>query len=386
MDRNRRATVVTRVYEPEGSAAAYRLAALVRALRGAGFRTTVLTTKTPGGPPSNREVRRWPVLRDRSGSVRGYIQYASFDIPLVFRLLFGPPADVVIAEPPPTTGLVTRFACALRGIPYVYFSADVTTTAARGIGASKLVVNAVRILERWALRGARLVLAISDEVKQEVIALGARPESVSVVGTGIDTDRFSLMVPPAELEHPYFVYAGTISEMQGAEVFVEAFARLSAARPDVRLKFFGDGVEAEKLRERARRLSQEGIEFHGRVTGEELAPWLRGAHAALASSRPRADYNFAYSTKALVALSCGTPVIYAGDGPISKLVVDNDFGWSTPWNPEAVAEAMDAALRSKPSAEFRVRSSRWIEKNNSLNSVGAAAVAAITGALAPKSS
>ncbi|HEY9497497.1 MAG TPA: glycosyltransferase, partial [Terrimesophilobacter sp.] len=99
MTRTSRALIASRVFEPEGSAAAYRLGALARSLERAGYRVTVLTTRSSVDASSTSRVRRWPVLRDKSGAVRGYLQYASFDIPLFFRLLFSPRADVVIAEP-----------------------------------------------------------------------------------------------------------------------------------------------------------------------------------------------------------------------------------------------------------------------------------------------
>src|SRR5690554_401825 len=108
---NQNAILATRLYEPESAAAAYRLGNLTRALERRGWRVKVLTTKSKYEARSTRAVRRWPVLRDKSGAVRGYLQYLSFDVPLFFRLLFSRRANVVIVEPPPTTGLVTRIIC-----------------------------------------------------------------------------------------------------------------------------------------------------------------------------------------------------------------------------------------------------------------------------------
>lgn len=374
MRSGRVATVATRVFEPEGSAAAYRLGALVRALEAADVTTTVLTTRSTHNSSSTVSVRRWPVLRDRTGAVRGYLQYASFDIPLFFRLAFGPRADVVIAEPPPTTGVSVRLACWLRRTPYVYFSADVTSSAAESIGTPRLVVALLRVIERWVLRGALVVLAVSDGVRDEVNQLGAKPESVEVVGTGIDTDQFSLDGPCSEASYPYFVYAGTMSEMQGAGVFVDAFAKISTRHPTARLKVFGEGIESGQIRTRAQQLGQERIDFLGQVNAAELAPWLRGAHAGLASSRPRKGYNFAISTKALVSLSCGTPVLYAGNGPIREIVNTNDLGWAVDWNVEQVAEAMDAALQDAPTQSRRRHLATWASDHHSLSRVASIAV------------
>lgn len=369
------ATIATRVYLPEGTAAAYRLGALYRALEAAGYTTTVLTTKAPGARKSTRHIRRWPVLRDRSGSVRGYLQYASFDIPLFFRLLFGPSADVVVVEPPPTTGVVVRIVCFVRRIPYVYYSADVTSAAVAGIGTSRHIVRVVRMLERASLRGASAVLAVSDGVRHEVIALGANPKDLSVVGTGVDTEKFSIDGPTTRTDYPYFIYAGMMSEFQGAEVFVDGFLEIADRFPNVRLIMFGAGVEVDALTKRSSRLSSR-ISFPGLVGADEIAKWLRGATAGLVSIRPGAGYDFALPTKALASISCGTPVIYAGPGPLGNHISSESLGWSVDWDAAAVAEAMTSALDPRNThSSHRLR--QWVETNFSLDAVARHAVEAI---------
>lgn len=370
------AIVATRVYEPEGTAAAYRLGALVRALEGSGYRVTVLTSRVPDGPASTKRVRRWPVLRDRSGAVRGYVQYLSFDIPLFFRLLFARRADVVVVEPPPTTGLSARVACWLRRTPYVYYSADVLSSAVEGIGTNRLVVAAVRWLERRSVRGARGVLAVSEEVRDKVIALGAKPDQVSVIGTGIDTEKFTVHGPVAPTERPYFIYAGTMSEVHGAGVFVDAFERVTSRHPEVELRVFGAGVEADDFLKRAR-TSRDRVKFSGIVTADELAPWIRGAVAGLASVRPDRGYDFAFATKALASLACGTPVIYSGVGPLATSIDEHALGWAVDWESRAVEEAMLAALESDRGAPDN-RLSEWVESNHSLRAIAAKGATAIT--------
>lgn len=368
-----RVLIATRIYAPEGGAAALRLAGLARALEEAGAVVTVLTSQPRPRVGSTASVRRWPVLRDRTGAVRGYLPYASFDVPLFFRQLLGPRADVVVVEPPPTTGVVTRVVSALRRRPYIYFSADVTTVAARGIGVRGFALRLVELLERAALRGADRVLAVSPAVRREVIALGADEKRVVDVGTGIDTDAFAADGPVAASDQPYFVYGGTMSEIQGASVFVEGFARFAATHPGVRLLMFGQGTELAELTRRAHELAPGRIEFRGSVPPAELAPWLRGAVAALASVRPQSGYDFAFATKALVALACGTPVVYAGSGPIAPLVTADRLGWAVGWDPDAVAGALELADAAPRSEAERMRRRGWVEKAWSQRAVAARA-------------
>ncbi|MBX3193989.1 MAG: glycosyltransferase [Microbacteriaceae bacterium] len=383
-DRPLRVILASRLYEPEAGAAPFRLAALVSRLESRGAEVTVMTTRPPSGERTTGRIRRWPVLRDRGGAVRGYLPYASFDVPLFLRLLFGPRADVVVVEPPPTTGVVVRITSWLRRRPYVYYSADVTTVAARGIGVRGPALRMVRGLERAAVRGAAAVLAVSYHVRDEVVALGAGPDRVHDVGTGIDTGVFTADGPVRDEPGPYLVYGGTMSEIQGAGVFIDALARIVPEHPEVRLHMFGQGVERDAIAARAEELVPGAVLFHDPVPGAELAPWLRGAAAALASVRPGRGYDFAFATKAFVALACGTPVVYAGVGPVGPLIAENRLGWVAEWDEEAVAAALREALRTTASAADRARRRAWATAHYSLHSVADRAAEIVEHAAHPR--
>ena len=154
-------TLATRTFTPEPTAAALRLGALARALAAGGDRVRVLTSRLAptvardarengqAGDDGGRnrglvEVRRAPVLRDPTGAVRGYLSYLSFDVPLVSRLLTTPRPDVVVCEPPPTTGVAVRLACAARRVPYVYYCADIVSDAAALAGVPDLGPHGLR--------------------------------------------------------------------------------------------------------------------------------------------------------------------------------------------------------------------------------------------------
>ncbi len=371
MQSPRSVVVASRLFLPEAGAASFRLDALVRSLEESDYDVTVLTTRPPDGTRSSGRIRRWPVLRDSTGAVRGYVQYASFDIPLFFRLLVVKRPDVVIVEPPPTTGVVARIVCGIRRIPYIYFAADVTTSAARGIGVNRAVVAMLERVERWVLRGAAAVLAVSEGVVEEVVELGAARERTHLVGIGIDTNRFSGDGPVAKPGYDYLVYAGTMSEVHGASVFVEAFARIAARHPDSRLKMFGLGVEVQALKEYAQTHLPGRVDFPGVVSADEAAEWMRGANAGLAAVRPSRGYDFAFPTKALAAISCGTRVVYAGEGPARELISGNPkLGWAVSWDVESVAAAMHEALSSRPTEADRKRMSKIADDSHSLRAVG----------------
>jgi glycosyltransferase involved in cell wall biosynthesis len=371
--------VATRLFAPEVAAASLRLRWLSTALADLGCRVEVLTTTPPpgSGPIADDprvDVRRWPALRDKAGVVRGYVPYLSFDLPLVLRLLLRPRPSLVVAEPPPTTGLVVRLVCALRRTPYAYYAADVLTDALASGGAPAPLVRVLRGLESFVLRGAQRVLAVSDGVAERVEALGASPERVSVVGNGVDTEVFRPDGPVRERPEPYLVYAGTMSQWQGVDVLVRAFARVWPALPGCRLVFLGQGADEDALRALAAEVCPDGVEFHGVVPPEEAAAWIRGARAAVVSIRPGIGYDFARPTKVYAATACGVPVIFAGRGAGHDLVATERLGWAVDHDEESVAAAMHEALTGPDrQAGEGERLVEWTRENASLAAVSRAA-------------
>lgn len=389
-------TLATRTFTPEPTAAALRLGALARALAVGGDRVRVLTSRLapsvardarqsagsdadPGEGAGLVEVRRAPVLRDRTGAVRGYVSYMSFDLPLLVRLLTGPRPDVVVSEPPPTTGAAVRIACAARRVPYVYYCADIVSDAAALAGVPSIVVRTVAGLESFALRGARRVIAVSDGVARRARDLGAR--DVAVVPNGVRVpDAVATGTPEGfpTCDGPVFVYAGTVAQWLAPEVFVDAFERVRARLGDARLVFVGQGSGWEALAERSRGVA--GVDMIPAVSAEEADRWMARATATLASLRP-GGYDYAYPTKILASLAQGTPVIYAGPGQAARDIAEGELGVACNLDADEVAEAM-VGLASGTAAWVGAEGARaWVSMHRSVEASSRAAAAVVRSAL-----
>ena len=396
-------TLATRTFTPEPTAAALRLGALARALAAGGDTVRVLTSRLApsvardarkaeesqaladagdgaGEGPGLVEVHRAPVLRDRTGAVRGYVSYMSFDLPLLARLLVGPRPDVVVCEPPPTTGVAVRLACALRRVPYVYYCADIVSDAAALAGVPGLVVRTVAGLESFALRGARRVIAVSDGVASRARELGAR--DVTVVPNGVRVpEAVATGVPdgfPAG-SGPVFVYAGTVAQWLAPEVFVDAFERARGRLGDARLVFVGQGSGWDALAERARGVA--GVDLIPAVSAHEADRWMARATATLASLRP-GGYDYAYPTKILASLAQGTPVIYAGPGQAARDVTESALGVACSLDADEIAEAM-VALASGTAPWVGCGGARaWVREHRSLLASSRAGAAVVRSVLA----
>lgn len=387
-----RIVLATRVFAPEGNAAAIRLGSLAKALVERGAEVTVVTTiptrRFRGiADTTGADIRRWPVLRDRGGNVRGYIQYLSFDVPLLFRLLFRR-FDAVVSEAPPTTGLVSSLVATIHRRPLAYYAADVLTDGTAAVGAPRPVIAAVKLLERMVLRRAACVLSVVPEVTRRLVELGADPARVVTIGHGIDTEVFQPGVEPMASASPYFLYAGTMSEVHRPQVFVRAFARIASGHPDLRLKFIGQGVYVPELRALAEELVPGRVDFDGLQPPTEIARWLRGAVASLVSLAPGTGYDFAHPTKAYAAAATGTPVVFAGPRGFGRIVEENGLGVAVDHEVDRVAEAMRTVLDEHESGRSeRMRPSRasWAEDVASLRRIGGLGADAIMRTIRRKS-
>lgn len=383
-----RVTIVSRIYRPEPAAASIYLGAVADELLNQEHSVDVITAAPPRGTQMQsrgERVRTLPVLRDANGYVRGYIPYMSFDIPLAFRLLFARRPDVVLMEPPPTTGVVVRIICALRRLPYVYDAADIWSDAAQLEPVSPFVVKVLRALERFALRGATHIVTISQGVIDRLRALGIA-RAVTLTGFGADTREFPLSKRSPE---PLFVYAGSYSASHGAEILIDAFARFLPTHPDYVLRFIGNGSERHLVEARAAELGiRDRIEYLDPVSPANLLPHLGAAAASLATIRPGTVYEYSYASKAFSSLSAGCPVLFAGSGPTGSLIETANAhvraGYSCTYDADSIASAMAELADNRPTPDQRAALSEWTAQEHSMSTVARRVVAVLTSVAAER--
>lgn len=375
---------ITRIHLPEAAAASFRIDAVEKSVARAGGAVKVLTSALPKNKAGHDDegTVRVPVLRDKDGYLKGYIPYLTFDLQAGARALFGKRPDLAVVEPPPTTGMVIRIASALRRFPYVWYAADVWSDAAEATGAPGFVVSAVRFMESATIRGAAGVIAVSEGVGERVKALGGT--NIRVIPNGADTDTFNPGAKMSEEElaafgitRPFVVYAGTASEWQGAEIFAEAFARANEEEDlGLQLVVVGRGDSLEIMREIGKSMPERDYEpmiIRDPVDPATAAGLQASARAALVSIRPGLGYDFAYPTKVLTALACGTPVLYAGAGPAREDLRNHEIGVACGYDVEQIAVALTEIAEKEPEPSLRERARTWVEENKSMRAMGDAA-------------
>jgi glycosyltransferase involved in cell wall biosynthesis len=203
---------------------------------------------------------------------------------------------------------------------------------------------------RFALRRAARVVAVSESLKRDAIALGIEPRRVRVIGNGTDPETFK---PMDRIEArrrldlgkygPLLVSVGTLAPRKGFHLVMEAMARLDRRWPTLRFAIVGDdgpegAMEAELRRLAARLRLAERVVFAGPRRREELAAWYSAADLFVLASAHEGCPNVV-----LEALSCGTPVVATPVGSVPELIAPA-AGLLVERTAEAIAAGIDAAL------------------------------------------
>jgi teichuronic acid biosynthesis glycosyltransferase TuaC len=216
---------------------------------------------------------------------------------------------------------------------------------------------------RFALRRAARVIAVSESLKRDAVALGVPAEKVRVIENGIDPEVFrpldriearrSLGLPKYG---PLLVSVGTLAPRKGFHLVMEAMVKLKRRWPTLRFAVIGgdgpEGAMGAELRQLAAKLKIETqVIFPGPRRREELAVWYSAADLFVLATAHEGCPNVV-----LEALACGTPVVATPVGNIPELLDSPETGLVVERSVEAIAAGLDRALeRAWDRDQVRVR-------------------------------
>ncbi|MEL4503313.1 glycosyltransferase [Luteococcus sp. H138] len=334
--------VVAHNYHPAVGAAAIRLQLLTSRLVDDQMAVTVLTSSTDQeltGPSGETVI----------GTSRGWMPSSRVFRTLVLAARGAAAArrhDVVISDPPPYVALAAMLGARAAGATGVFYYCDswASVAASRPSRAWHAAGKVFGLLEAAAALTARVTAASTPALAQRARSWSSR---VELVRNGTDLSTYHPQGPAwegQELPKDYFLYAGTMGLVHGAEVFVNAAEQLWAEGKDVGLVFVGSGAESEVIREAAQR-SQGRILFLDPLPPEQIARLYRGCAGALSSMRPVPGYEDARPVKTLAAMACGAIPVYVSGGELAGELADAGLGFVAPYSVAGARQTMEAVLR-----------------------------------------
>ena len=250
-------------------------------------------------------------------------------------------ADLVFATSTPLTISIPGYLISKRlSIPMVFEVRDLWPKLPIAIGSLRnpLLRWLAFKLERFAYVNSKHIIALSDGMKDGVVASGYNPEKVHVIPNSCDLDFFSV-TDNDEASYRFrsennipdnaklIVYCGAFGRINGVDYLVDLASSLSDV-PDIYFLAIGDGAEFENVAKLA--------EFHGvlnknfrllpGVSKAEMPHILAAADVAISLFIPLKEMEANSANKFFDALAAGLPVLLNYGGWQSKLLSDNEAG------------------------------------------------------------
>ncbi len=213
---------------------------------------------------------------------------------------------------------------------------------------------------RYALGRGRLArqgglfLAVSNFLRQKLLALDFPPERVLTHYIGVDTQAIAPRSPAQE--ESIILHVARLQEVKGTEYLIRAFALIAAQHPLARLVIIGEG----KLRKRLERLARETglaerIAFLGAKPHEQVLGWMRrAAMLVLPSVKTESGREEGLGMVMLEAAASSVPGIGTRVGGIAEGIEEGVTGFLVPErDPEALSVAI-ATLLANPSLRVRM--------------------------------
>lgn len=189
------------------------------------------------------------------------------------------------------------------------------------------------------------LLAVSGEMRNDMIALGMPPERIKVHHTGVDQEAFH----PADrgaakaalgISGPLILTVGYLIARKGQTLVIDAMLEL----PDATLLIVGQGPDKGILEEQIRaRGLQDRVRLIGPKAHEELPPLFAAADVMALPSASEGLANVWVE-----ATACGTPIVIADIGGAREVVDRPAAGRIVDRTPAAIAAAIRELLANPP--------------------------------------
>jgi glycosyltransferase involved in cell wall biosynthesis len=257
-------------------------------------------------------------------------------------------ADIVLAmTDPPFAGLLGAFVSTVTGRPFVYNIRDLYPDMAVGGDIVKpgVLVRFWEWLHRWALRRAKCVIVLGDDMRDRIISKGVDPTRVTVVRDGVSIPT-TLPAPGNDVAREIrgdlrFValHAGNIGFYGAWDTILEAARRLGD--DGLGIIFVGEG--AEKARLVARANGTRSLRFLSYRPASEVPQVLSAADVHIITVK-RGLEGIIVPSKLYPVLAAGKPVLAVARPNTDVARIITQAGCGVVVDPDD-AEAVAAVIR-----------------------------------------
>lgn len=336
-----------------------------RALARAGHHVSVVTTYVthkertiPERYRGRKVVREW----DRDGlevwrtySTPGYgrdlrsrvSSYGTFALWSAVAGMRAARPDVILASSPSLPSAAAAAVIAkLRRARFVLEVRDLWPDSAieMGLVSDRRTIAVARWMERFCYRSADRIIALTEGIRDGMIALGVPPEKIELITNGVDLE---IGEDPQPVDDPRIpddavvaMYVGAHGTYSSLGTLLDAAERLRDT-PQARIVLVGSGDQKEGLVADAARRGLDNVVFVDPVPKREVPSWLARADICILPYQDRLLFAGALPNKIFDYLGAARPIIASAPrGEVTAVVEAAGCGLCTP--PEDGAALADA--------------------------------------------
>ncbi|MET4059732.1 glycosyltransferase involved in cell wall biosynthesis/spore maturation protein CgeB [Arthrobacter sp. UYP6] len=302
-------------------------------------------------------------------------------------------AEMVQAASNHVTALPALIAARRLGLPFIYEVRglwEITKASTSPQWAGSEAFELAERLETFVACAADLVFAITEQVRDELIARGVSAKRIKVLSNAVNTSSFSPM-PPHEStrqklgltkETAVIGYAGSLVEYEGLETLLEASKLLEAQGLDFRTVIVGDGSALPRLIEKTKQLDiGDKVIFTGRVSPEEISDYISVFDVLPCPRLPMPVTEMVSPLKPLEAMAAGKAVVLSDLPPLRDIAGADGVRARLFRAGDAVnlAEVLTDLIRDEDQRRTMGRRARlWTVKERDWKQIGAIARTTLT--------
>lgn len=245
-------------------------------------------------------------------------------------------------------------ACRRLRLPYIVFfdsdeilEHDLFGTPLKGI----LRWRAAQAIH-YNLAAAKRILCVSESARKHLIkSWNVPPGKIAVFPNAVDVNHFhpcpesrgEIRARLGFANNPLIVFVGSFFPYQDIKSLLNAYARVSAEHPEVRLLLVGEGEQyAEMVRYATHLGLDHAVKFTRFLPHAEVPLVISAADVAVAPYAKIEDEKFLGSSMKLVEyMACGVAVLASNNGQIKEIIQDGINGLLVP---AGDANALEKAL------------------------------------------
>ncbi len=246
-------------------------------------------------------------------------KYEYYSQSLLAKYLIINKIDIVIAQFG-VNGVAVKDVCDTLKIPLVVFF--------RGydVGKKNIISDYLDEYKDLFVKSSRLI-SVSDSIKKILLSLGASPEKIDTIPSGVDCNKFL----PGDIlkSNPHFLHVGRLVEKKAPHLLIMSFYMATLIDPNIKLTIIGDGplygvckdlINVYKLNDNVKMLGEKSHDF--------ILQKMKECRALIQHSITSFDGDIEGTPNSIKEASAsGLPIISTKHSGIPELVLDGLTGF-----------------------------------------------------------